>query len=86
MKRDMKRKVMFGLGIAAQVATAPLAVSTPVFASLQEAGSAIAQRFTRPEVKLEMGVEKQVTVIDANGQEKTEWQKLEGLISLFLLK
>jgi len=78
----MKRKAMFGLGLAALVATAPLAVSTPVFASLQEAGSAIAQRLTRPEVTLEMGVEKQVTIVDANGQSKTEWQKLEGSASV----
>lgn len=74
----MKRKFVFGLGIAALVATAPLAVSTPVFASLQEAGSAIAQLITRPEVKLEMGVEKQVTVVDAEGKSTTEWQTLEG--------
>lgn len=73
----MKRKFMFGLGLAAMVA-APLAVSTPVFANLQEAGVAIAQQLLRPEVKLEMGVEKQVTVTDANGMEKTEWQALEG--------
>ena len=74
----MKRKFMFGLGIAALVATTPFAMSTPVFASLQEAGSAIAQRIMRPEVKLEMSVEKQVVVTDENGQEKTVWQALEG--------
>jgi uncharacterized repeat protein (TIGR01451 family) len=74
----MKRKFMFGLGMAALVASAPFAVSTPVFANLQEAGSAIAQLITRPEVKLEMGVEKQVTVVDAQGKSTTEWQKLEG--------
>ncbi|MEM9148968.1 MAG: hypothetical protein AAGB19_00655 [Cyanobacteria bacterium P01_F01_bin.3] len=74
----MKRKFMFGLGVAALVASAPFAVSTPVFANLKEAGTAIAQQILRPEVTLEMGVEKQVTVIDENGQEKSEWQKLEG--------
>lgn len=73
----MKRKFVFGLGLAAMIA-APLAVSTPVFASLQEAGSAIAQRIMRPEVSLEMGVEKQVVTIDENGQEKAEWQALSG--------
>ena len=73
----MKRKFMFGLGLAAMVA-APLAVSTPVFANLQEVGSAIAQKLLRPEVTLEMGVEKQITVIDENGLEKTEWQTLAG--------
>ncbi len=74
----MKRKFMFGLGLAAVVATAPFVTTTPVFASLQEAGSAIAQRIMRPEVKLEMGVEKQITVVDENGVEKLEWQALEG--------
>ncbi len=74
----MKRKFMFGLGIAAAVATAPLAMSTPVFANLVNAGTAIAQQILRPEVTLEMGVEKQITVVDANGQEKAEWQKLDG--------
>lgn len=74
----MKRKFMFGLGVAALVASAPLAVSTPVFANLQDAGTALAQSLSQPEVTLEMGVEKRVTVIDANGQEKAEWQTLEG--------
>ena len=74
----MKRKFVFGLGVAALVASAPLAASTPVFASLKEAGTAIAQQILRPEVKLEMSVEKQITVVDENGQEKAEWQKLEG--------
>lgn len=74
----MKRKFMFGLGVAALVASAPFVSSTPVFASLQEAGTAIAQRLTRPEVTLEMGVEKQLMVTDENGQEKAEWQKLDG--------
>ena len=78
----MKRKFLFGLGIAALVASAPFVSSTPVFASLQEAGAAIAQALTRPEVKLEMGVEKQVTVVDDKGQEKTEWQKLEGEVAV----
>lgn len=74
----MKRKFMFGLGIAAAVAVTPFAMSTPVFANLQEAGAAIAQRIMRPDVKLEMSVEKQVIVIDENGQEKSEWEALEG--------
>ncbi len=78
----MKRKFMFGLGIAALVASAPFAISTPVFANLQEAGSALAQLITRPEVKLEMGVEKQVTVVDAEGKSTLEWQKLEGEASV----
>ncbi len=78
----MKRKFMFGLGVAALVASAPFVSSTPVFASLQEAGTAIAQILTRPEVKLAMGVEKQVTVVDDKGQEKAEWQKLDGKVAV----
>lgn len=73
----MKRKFLFGLGLAAMIA-APVAVSTPVLANLQEAGASIAQQLLRPEVKLEMGVEKQVAVVDENGIEKLEWQALEG--------
>ncbi|MGB7084878.1 MAG: hypothetical protein WBD47_04945 [Phormidesmis sp.] len=74
----MKRKFMFGLGVAALVASAPFAVSTPVFASLQEIGTAIAQQLTQPEVMLLMGVEKEVAVVDNEGKEKLEWQALEG--------
>jgi len=77
----MKRKFLFGFGIAALVAAAPLAVSTPVFANLQEAGEAIAQQLLQPEVKLEMGAEKQVTV-EENGQTKTSWEKLEGNVTV----
>ncbi len=78
----MKRKFMFGLGVAALVASAPFVMTTPVFASLQEAGTALAQRLTRPEVKLVMGVEKEVTMIDAEGKEKVEWQALTGEASV----
>lgn len=74
----MKHKFVFGLGLAAMVATAPLAMSTPVLASLQEAGAAIAQKLLQPEVKLVMSVDKQVTVTDENGQSKLAWEKLEG--------
>lgn len=74
----MKRKFMFGLGVAALVVSAPFVSSTPVFASLQEAGAAIAQNILRPEVKLEMGVEKQVITVDTEGKTQTEWTSLEG--------
>ncbi|MBE9064392.1 DUF11 domain-containing protein [cf. Phormidesmis sp. LEGE 11477] len=72
----MKRKFLFGMGIAALAATAPFAMSTPVFANLQEAGTAIVQQLLQPEVKLEMGAEKQVTVLDEDGQPKLAWQAL----------
>jgi len=77
----MKRKFLLGFGIAALVAAAPLAVSTPVFANLQEAGEAIAQQLLQPEVKLVMGAEKEVTV-EENGQTKTSWEKLEGNVTV----
>ena len=77
----MKRKFLFGVGIAALVAAAPLAVSTPVFASLQQAGEAIAQQLLQPEVKLVMGAEKQVTV-EENGETKSSWEKLEGNVTV----
>ena len=74
----MKRNFLFGMGIAALAATAPFAMSTPVFANLQEAGEAIVQQLLQPEVKLEMGAEKQVTVLDENGQPKLVWETLDG--------
>ncbi len=72
----MKRKFLFGMGIAALAATAPFAMSTPVFANLQEAGTAIVQQLLQPEVKLEMDAEKQVTVLDENGEPKLVWEML----------
>ena len=78
----MKRKLLFGFGFAALVATAPLAVSTPVFANLQTAGEAIVQKLLQPEVKLVMGAEKQVTVVDEKGESKLVWEKLEGNVAV----
>lgn len=78
----MKRKFLFGFGIAALVAAAPLAVSTPVLANLQQAGEAIAQQLLQPEVKLVMGADKQVTITDDAGQPKTSWEKLEGNVTV----
>ncbi|MFK8182016.1 MAG: hypothetical protein AB8B99_01490 [Phormidesmis sp.] len=78
----MKRKFLFGFGIAALVATAPLVATTPVFANIQEAGSAIAQKLRQPEVKLVMSADKQVTVIDENGQSQLAWETLEGDVTV----
>ncbi len=64
----MKRKFVFGLGIAALMASAPFVVSKPVLANLQEFGAAIAQQITQSEVKLVMSAEKQITVLDENGE------------------
>lgn len=73
----MKRKFLYGLGIAALVTTAPLVATTPVLANIQEAGSAIVEKLRQPEVKLVMTADKQVTVVDANGQAQLAWAKLE---------
>lgn len=78
----MKRKFLYGLGIAALVSAAPLVATTPVLANIQEAGIAIAQKLRQPEVKLVMGAEKQVSVVDENGQSKLEWAKLEGDVTV----
>jgi len=74
----MKRKFVFGLGIAALMASAPFVVSEPVLANLQEFGSAIAQQITQSEVKLVMSAEKQVTVVDEKGESQVVWESLEG--------
>lgn len=78
----MKRKFLFGFGFAALVAVAPLAVTTPVFANLQEAGTTIVQKLLQPEVKLVMSADKQVTVTDEKGQPKLAWEKLEGDVAV----
>ncbi|MEM8503838.1 MAG: hypothetical protein AAF716_11875 [Cyanobacteria bacterium P01_D01_bin.1] len=74
----MKRKFVFGLGIAALMASAPFVANKPVLANLQEFGAAIAQQITQSEVKLVMSAEKQITVLDENGESQVAWEKLEG--------
>ncbi|NJM97300.1 MAG: hypothetical protein HC800_09095 [Phormidesmis sp. RL_2_1] len=74
----MKRKFLVGFGFAALVAMAPVAMTTPVFANLQEAGEAIVEKLRQPEVKLVMSADKQVTVVDENGDSKLVWEKLEN--------
>jgi uncharacterized repeat protein (TIGR01451 family) len=56
--------------------------STPVFANLKEAGAAIAQALKRPQVKLNLAVEKQVVAQDQNGQPKAAWKALEGKVNV----
>lgn len=78
----MKRKFLYGFGIAALVAVAPVIATTPVLANIQEAGTAIAQKLLQPEVKLVMSADKQVVVKDVNGQDKLEWKALEGEVTV----
>ena len=74
----MKRNFLFGFGFAALAVTTPLAFTTPVFANLQEVGEAIVQKLRQPEVKLVMSAEKQVSVVDEDGQSRLTWEALEG--------
>ena len=74
----MKRKFLFGFSVAAMVAVAPLAVSTPVFANLQSAGEAIVKQLRQADVKLVMSAEKQVSIVDENGASQLVWEALEG--------
>lgn len=78
----MKRKFLYGFGFAAAIAIAPLAMGTPVLANLQQAGESIVQQLLQPEVKLVMGAEKQITVMDENGEPKIAWEKLEGNVTV----
>ncbi|MEL6350653.1 MAG: hypothetical protein AAFR58_02705 [Cyanobacteria bacterium J06627_28] len=78
----MKRKFLYGFGFAAAIAVAPLAMGTPVLANLQQAGEAIVQQLRQPEVKLEMGADKQITITDENGQPQVAWEALEGDVTV----
>ena len=78
----MKRKFLYGFGFAAAITITPLALGTPVLANLKQAGEAIVQQLTQPEVKLVMGADKQITVLDENGEPKIAWKKLEGNVTV----
>ncbi len=71
-----------GLGVAALLIAAPLLTSAPVMASLQQAKEAIAQTLHRPDVKLQLSAEKQVTEKDLAGQTKISWQALAGKVTV----
>jgi uncharacterized repeat protein (TIGR01451 family) len=80
MKRPSK-KMLSGLAIAALVAAVPC-FGTPVLASLKEAGAAIAQSLNRPQVKLNLAVEKQMVGQDQKGQPTVSWKGLSGKVSV----
>jgi uncharacterized repeat protein (TIGR01451 family) len=71
------------LGAVAVVAATPFLTSAPVMASLQKAGEAIAQTLRRPEVKLNLSAEKQVVEKDVAGRTVTQWQPLQGKVSVY---
>lgn len=78
----MKRKLSIGLGILAAAAIIPVATSTPVLAELAKAGEAIVQNIMRPKVKMVLSAQKQVITTDAEGNDVTSWETLEGTVSV----
>ncbi len=76
----MKRRLTIGLSILAVAAAIPFASGTPVLAQLQQAGTAMVKNILAPKVKLNLGVEKQVASVDAQGKSKVTWTALEGAV------
>jgi hypothetical protein len=60
----MKRRLSIGLSILAVAAAIPFVSGTPVLANLQQAGSSIVKNILAPQVKLNLGAEKQVVSFD----------------------
>ena len=80
----MKRlSIAASLGAIALIATVPFVGGSPVFAKLQNAGMVIAQNTQRqPQVKLNLGAEKQVVTKDQQGKQKVTWQAVQGNVSV----
>ena len=73
----MKRWSISLGAVALVAATLPLLNGTPVMASLQQAGAAIAQRLQSPKVNINLAVEKQSVKVNAQGQKQVTWAALE---------
>ncbi|MGB3693321.1 MAG: hypothetical protein WBG70_04760 [Spirulinaceae cyanobacterium] len=73
----MKRLVL-SLSAIALVITVPVLASSPVRASIREAGTKIAQLLNRPEVKLDLDAAKRMITVDGSGNEQIDWQELAG--------
>jgi uncharacterized repeat protein (TIGR01451 family) len=78
----MKRRLSIGLGIVAAAAVLPVASNTPVFASLQQAGTAIVKNVLQPKVQLEMSAAKKVVTVDEAGKQQVKWQALKGEVTV----
>lgn len=74
----MKRRLSIGLSILAVAAAIPFISGTPVLAQLQQAGSSIVKNILAPKVKLNLGAEKKVTSVDAQGKQQISWKALDG--------
>ncbi|WP_031293568.1 hypothetical protein [Leptolyngbya sp. Heron Island J] len=77
-----KKRLFLGLSALALVGTVPFAMNQPVLAQLQDVTDAIVQAVLRPEVKLTLSAEKQIVELNANGQETTSWEALEGKVTV----
>lgn len=74
----MKRRFSIGLGILVVAAAIPFAGGAPVLAELQQAGSSIVQNILAPKVKLNLGAEKKVVSVDAEGKQQITWQPISN--------
>jgi uncharacterized repeat protein (TIGR01451 family) len=72
------KRLSVSLSAIALIAAIPLLGGTPVLASLQKAGESIVQTLNRPQVKLNLGAEKQLVTQDQSGKQQVSWQALEG--------
>jgi uncharacterized repeat protein (TIGR01451 family) len=71
-----------GLGALVVIASVPLLTETPVLANLQAVGESISEVIFRPELKLQLGAEKQVVEMDGKNQPQVKWEKLEGKVTV----
>lgn len=70
------KRVFLGLMAIATVVTLPLALNAPASARWQPPETVLAQRQTRPEVKLLLRAEKQV-ISTESGQQRPTWQAIK---------
>jgi len=78
----VSKQVSIAVSVAAFTIAIPLMSNSPVMAGLQQMGDAIAQTLNRPQIKLTLGVEKQVVNSDQNNQKAVSWKALEGKVSV----
>lgn len=71
-----------GLGALAVIAAVPLLTETPVLANLQAVGETISEAIFRPDLKLQLGAQKQVIEMDGNNKPQVKWEKLEGKVTV----
>jgi uncharacterized repeat protein (TIGR01451 family) len=76
----MKRRLSIGLGLLAVALAIPFASGTPVLAELQQAGSAVVKNILAPKVKLNLGAEKKVVSVDAQGKQQVTWKAFQGTV------